>query len=304
MADKEYVKEFGATAATVLRLTKHIHGSGRIVIGDSWFGSLKALVALKHRGLFGIMLVKTNHVGYPKELLGQSSIPRGKWVGYKAEVDEIPVQAVRFTDLKKKDFVSTCSTAISGEPRVTKHCGKISRPQVAEYYLRYAAAIDIHNHIRTGSLGLEDVYRTSSPHKRQFGGIVGFLFTNAYLAYNYFNSNIKHSTFKKRLATAMLRFSSFEDHTPALRSLNNSVVEVQSPECVPVANGLDYGKPCYYCKHGFAESVRKCTTFNCAKCGVPLHRPTNKNFSLCWKLHLENGLPPKRKCNKKSTIRH
>ena len=58
MCDKKYVKEFGATTATTLRLTETYHGSGRRLIADSWFGSVKCAKALMERGLYSIMLVK------------------------------------------------------------------------------------------------------------------------------------------------------------------------------------------------------------------------------------------------------
>ena len=71
-----------------------------------------------------------------------------------------------------------------------------------------AAGIDIHNHVgRFGSL--EDVWKTKSYNHRQFAGITGFIFTNAFLAINYFN-NVKvditgvsgmHTSFKIKLAT-------------------------------------------------------------------------------------------------------
>ena len=41
MCDKKYVKEFSVTTATTLRLTETYHGSGRRVIADSCFGSVK-----------------------------------------------------------------------------------------------------------------------------------------------------------------------------------------------------------------------------------------------------------------------
>ena len=40
MCDRKYVKEFGATTATTW-LTEAYHGSGRRVIADSWFGSVR-----------------------------------------------------------------------------------------------------------------------------------------------------------------------------------------------------------------------------------------------------------------------
>ena len=98
-------------------------------------------------------------------------------VGYTKDVDGVEVMAVGFQDLKSKHFVSTCGSVIAGNPWRTKHHGDISRPKVAEIYLQYSDAIDKHNCFRTGSLGLEDVLHTHSPHLRQAFGIIGFLFT-------------------------------------------------------------------------------------------------------------------------------
>ena len=120
------------------------------------------------------------------------------------------LQAVSFQDIKKKQFIYTCSTILLGSPRKTKHLGEVSRPKVAEFYLNHAAAIDIHNHIRTGSMGLEDAILTKSPHIRQFTGILGFLFTNAYLAYRYFKPNrssLGHVNFKMARSNQLVEFN-------------------------------------------------------------------------------------------------
>ena len=45
MAEKDHVEEYGATTAIVLRLVKEYNGSGRVVIADSWFGSVKSIIA-------------------------------------------------------------------------------------------------------------------------------------------------------------------------------------------------------------------------------------------------------------------
>ena len=44
MAAKYYLKPFGATTATALRLTQPYHGTGKRVIADCWFGSVKSAV--------------------------------------------------------------------------------------------------------------------------------------------------------------------------------------------------------------------------------------------------------------------
>ena len=45
MAEKDHVEEYGATTAIVLQLVKEYNGSGHVVIADSWFGSVKSIIA-------------------------------------------------------------------------------------------------------------------------------------------------------------------------------------------------------------------------------------------------------------------
>ena len=47
MKIKEHVAMYGATCATTLSLPSDINGTGRIVITDSWFGSVKTVIALE-----------------------------------------------------------------------------------------------------------------------------------------------------------------------------------------------------------------------------------------------------------------
>ena len=213
IATKEHVKKFGATCATTLRLTKPLHGSGRVIIADSWFGSVKTVSQLRKAGLHAAMVVKTAHKMYPVDLLSTHKLKRGEWVSYTSEIDGVKLMATSFMDLKLKQFISTCSTSLEGQPRVTKH-GVVPRPQVAEMYLRNAASIDIHNHVRTGGLGCEDVLVTDSYHMRQFAGIFGFLFTNSYLAFKKFKNGeekTNHVNFKVKLATTLCKF---QPHAP------------------------------------------------------------------------------------------
>ena len=109
------------------------------------------------------MLVKTAKKNFPCQLLGNTHLQRGEWLAHTTEKDSIKLQACRFKDLKVEDFISTCSAALPGNPRKTKHHGNVPRPKVAEEYLQYAAAIDIHNHYPCGSAPLEDVWSTKNP---------------------------------------------------------------------------------------------------------------------------------------------
>ena len=85
-------------------------------------------------------------------------------------------------------FISTCSTAVPSHPQKTKHDGLVPHPQVAETYLKYAASIDIHNHVQTGSSALEDVWKILNPNRCQLAGILHFCLANAFLAMQHFQN--------------------------------------------------------------------------------------------------------------------
>jgi len=69
MRAKEYCAEYGVGTACTLRMTKHWHGTGRTVCGDSWFGSLTCAKALSKKGLYCQFLVKTAHKHFPLNYL-------------------------------------------------------------------------------------------------------------------------------------------------------------------------------------------------------------------------------------------
>ena len=117
MSTKEFVKSFGATTTTTIRLTQPYHDSGRRVIADSWFSSVKCASELMKCGLYCIILVKTIHKGFPRQLLGAKKLECGEWVAYSTEKDGVKLLACCFRDIKIKDSISTCSTSISGKPR-------------------------------------------------------------------------------------------------------------------------------------------------------------------------------------------
>ena len=62
MHTRKYYREFGAGTSILLRLAKPWEGSGRVVVADSAFTSVKSAVELKNRlGLFFLGMVKTAH---------------------------------------------------------------------------------------------------------------------------------------------------------------------------------------------------------------------------------------------------
>ena len=165
--------------------------------------------------------------------------------------------------MKKKEFVSTYSTSLPGNPRKTKHHRLVPCPKVAESYLSSSALIDIHNHVGTGSLGLEDIWRTLEPQKRPFAGIFGFIFTNAYLAHKFFRkeTELKHTDFKVSLSNALINYTHAVKEVILHSSfLDESAMISSSHQLVK----LPYGKPCYSCRHGSKQPIRRLITFECS----------------------------------------
>ena len=109
MAKNEHVKKYCATCETTLQLTKP---SGRIVVADSWFSSVKMAIALLNVGVYSDMQVKITHLRYPRDLLDTHMLQKGEWVAYTAEIDGVPLMAVNFHDIIMKQFISICSTVV------------------------------------------------------------------------------------------------------------------------------------------------------------------------------------------------
>ena len=96
---KELVKEFGATTAAALRLTKQFWGTGRRAFMDSWFASVQTCNELLKKGIYSVGVVKTAHRNYPRTLLNDKSNSKGEWTSAVATAPEAPrIWCCKYTD--------------------------------------------------------------------------------------------------------------------------------------------------------------------------------------------------------------
>ena len=305
MACKEGVDEHGATTACTLRLTTPYHGSGRVVFGDSWFGSIKTAVELKKVGLHSTLMVKTAHKKFPKELfVAEGPVTKGETKFMFQESEGLI--AAKYQDKKLKQLVSTFATSLPGNPRLKKsrrtgEVQSIPRPKIFADYCEYAGAIDNFNHYRTGGTALEDSWKTLSPFLRQLGGLLGFVETNAYVASKFFgNSLLDHGLFRRELANFLL--------TNKLDAPTRICLRRPLKNLVPVTHKLERmteqtkGK-CFVCSNIGAVRVELTTVWYCICCPKkPLCSPTTGRS--CFTDHAQTGkFPPKvyRKQAKNST---
>ena len=116
-ARKRWHSTHGATTSTTLRLTQPWHGSGRIVVGDSWFSSVKTAVQLRKRGLHFIGPVKTAHRKYPLAALKRRCpADRGSWIAATATDEDVDLIALGWQDRCVHTVVGTCGTTLEGSP--------------------------------------------------------------------------------------------------------------------------------------------------------------------------------------------
>lgn len=109
--------------------------------------------------------------------------------------------ALGWHDLKLKTIITNCGNTIVGiqarrirhhievnedhEPYTARYVKEIPRPKIVEDFYKYFGSVDVHDHLRQGSLCLEEVWRTQIWWHRLFTTMLGVVFTDCYLAYRY-----------------------------------------------------------------------------------------------------------------------
>lgn len=100
MNDREYTAALGAGTALLLRLSRQFAGSGRLVVADSAFASVKAAVEMKKKhGLDFIGLVKTASRKFPKKYCEELELEeRGDHAVLTATERDVKLMAVTWNE--------------------------------------------------------------------------------------------------------------------------------------------------------------------------------------------------------------
>lgn len=225
--DAMKAKEFAAPpdsmphhVALDLRLTKlaGLHGSGRVLVGDSYFSSVNALQRLHQYGLFFWGIVKTATALYPMRVLKERSAAvdapnrrenRGKHNTFTSEYEVAgerhKMAAIAWHDLKTKYIITNVGTTLPGAPLLRRRAVleaaadpqqaalcttrevhiNIPQPAAVAEGFEHFSAIDMHNDYRQGILKIEEYYKTHSWWKRMAASLEGLRLVNAYLAYKF-----------------------------------------------------------------------------------------------------------------------
>ena len=193
MKGTTYFSELGATASCLLRVAEGVtHKRGtqpeEIVLGDSWFGSVKAAVAQSQAGFECVLQVKQNFALFPKKVIENvlKDAPGGVHIVLRGEHPTgVNLLAVGYKYNKKSVLHFVCTehagTTEDGDPYEMKwtddvgnvHIRNVARPAVISKFFQNCNSVDVHNHLRQSCLKLEKQWVTTDCWFRLFTTLVG-----------------------------------------------------------------------------------------------------------------------------------
>lgn len=195
-------EELGKVPGLLVRLTKDMHGTGRVVVLDSGFSSLRGLLELKKRGLYASIVIKKKRY-WPKYIPGDELDARASTLAIgehvcRQGVMKIPgtVAPQGFYCVALRDskhvlkLMCTYGTSILEGPQkirrdpATGGLVYFKYPNVIANYYTARHAVDDNNNLRQGSISLEAVGGTHDWAFRQFLALTAISEVNALLMYN------------------------------------------------------------------------------------------------------------------------
>ena len=200
----------GITVGTLLRLTKPIHGSGKLVVLDSGFCVLQGLVELKRLGVFAHALIKKRRY-WPKHVKGDDIIQHfaNKEVGsadaLQGQLDGVPVYIY---GMKDPDYtmmlMATYGTlAEQGDKKTrnfmdggSKVVKKFKYPKVVYNHYQFRDVIDNNNSMRMSPISMEETWMTSRWANRVFCFLLAVTVVNIQNAGCYFLNLMKVDALK------------------------------------------------------------------------------------------------------------
>ena len=212
---KEY-EEKGKTVGLCLRLTKSLQGSAKVVVMDSGFCVVKAIVELQKAGIFSHALIKKRKY-WPKYIKGEEVKEHfeGRPVGYfdarKATYDGVDFYVY---GMKEPDYVLMFMTTYGSSNRcgsqLTRKDGNntvhFQYPEVCHMHYSHRDSVDNNNARRMFPIAIEEQLKTSRWAYRVFQFLLGVTEVNCNLANLYiFGDELEEQIeFRYNLAMEMI----------------------------------------------------------------------------------------------------
>ena len=186
------------TGPLMMRLCKPLFGTGSVVIHDSGFACIPALVQLKKTGVYASCLLKKKRF-WPKYTHGG---PNDAHMATRALGDSDAIQATfggeDYAVYLLKDSTFTLQLAATygknegiGPMKKRRHettnqIHEFQYPEPIAHYYEGRHAVDDHNHLRQGIASIEEGWQTKKYHHRMFAVALGLCETNSKLCHDFF----------------------------------------------------------------------------------------------------------------------
>ena len=200
MARAKWAGRYGATTGCTVRLcdamklseVDQVSPLARCVFADSWFASVKTVLALRETmGLHFTGPIKTASANFPLDHLRYtlSKMSRGQHVVLKCNELE-NVWAIGWHDHHFKCYVTTHGVTTPGKPAPKRRQNlqginftkEVPRPDIIAKYQSEMGFVDRHNNFRQGTLKLAKTWKTKRWQTRIQLELLGMTMVDAFLA--------------------------------------------------------------------------------------------------------------------------
>ena len=320
----KFTETYSKSVATTLRLVEPWMGSGRCVVGDSWFGNVGCAAALADNGLTCVFAIKTAHRFFPADkLTALLTDRRGDHVTATATFKGQKVHALAWGDRHKKKYVFTAGVTLLGPPATKRrqdgHMNTfkklVPRPAVlGTIFYKSSHVIDDGNRTQADLCRLEFIWKCTEGWTPFIRGMKAACFRDAFNALRYLRSSpssgaLKYDTFACALASELLgigpaapsvqrspriaRAAQSAHHRPVAMMEVKTVQNKRrhSSESVMVRN-QQWCKQCAKrAKETKTPAQRRKTQWRCAACGPNSYccgpqQPAATDRG-CWKAHVD-----------------
>ena len=297
----------GTTAVKVL--TQPWHGSNRIAVGDSAFGSVATAMATKNVGLCFVGVVKTATKKFPKDYLTNVQLGgKGDFYGMTTKHEGVDLMAFTWCDRERRTFITTAGSLAKANQQerfryrpvgpanevAERVLLAIDLPLSAEMYYAGNGAVDFHNRVRSKEVRMEKRLVTKRWDIRTNLGLLAMLFTDTWLLYKAARGDALHLTsneFFEKLAEELIDADFAERNKTRAEASKKlpPIVQKSNDELHRPTKRHRHGKPnqrkqnnCIICKSS--------CTYICAVCSHQQVRETfvcgTKTDRKCWDEHV------------------
>lgn len=214
---KPLSSRFGPTVASMVRLTEPWHGTGRIVHGDSLFGSPRACAVLADHGLFSVLMIKKRRywpADVPATLTGDMPDEFDAAKAFASRYRGHQMYIAAFRDRRPRVIVANAltMTRTTGVQRIVKDARGASFETTlhpSEVFAKYSSsksAVDAANSARESMASFSDTLVTREWRLKILGFLFGCIESNAYMSHRSLSEheNMSHYDFRYQVARSVL----------------------------------------------------------------------------------------------------